>query len=97
MSLAPDEHRAVRLAGELSTLITESIIGYGPARDEDIATLEFYVHGIQRMVLAQAAAREYLLQYRLLGEVLPEREVHAGKLSRLSVLAAGNTLAHGGC
>lgn len=97
MSLTEDEHQAVNMAGNLATFISERIIGSGPTREQDIDELEALIHGIQRMVLAQAAAREYPLQYRLLGEVLPGREAHAGELFRLSVLAAGNTVVQGGC
>lgn len=65
--LTPAERRAVRMAGELSTFITEEIISHGRTRDEDIVTLEFYVHGIQRMIMAQAAARALPGEFRLLG------------------------------
>lgn len=68
--LNEDEQKAVRLAGELSAFITEWIIGIGPTREQDIAELEAAIHVVQRMVLAQAAAREYPGRYRLLGEVI---------------------------
>lgn len=74
MNLTEAEHEAVRQAGLLYMLITGAVIGTGPTRDDDVAELKILIHGIQRMVLAQAAAREYPLLYRLLGEVLPGRE-----------------------
>ena len=39
----------------------------GPARDGDLAEVAFHVHGLQRMILAQAAARAYPERYRLRG------------------------------
>lgn len=68
--LTEHERIAVRLAGQLSTYIAEKVCGHGPARDQDIAELEAAVHVIQRMVLAQAAARAYPDQLRLLGETI---------------------------
>lgn len=65
--LTGDEQAAVTLAGELATFITERVIAHGPTRGQDVAGLEAAVHVIQRMVLAQAAARRYLGMYRLLG------------------------------
>lgn len=71
--LTPAEHRAVILAGELYTLIVTEIIGKDDSRAGDVRELCAYIHGIQHMVLAQAAARAYPARYRLLGGVLPSR------------------------
>lgn len=68
--LTGDEREAVRMAGRLATFIEEKIIGRGPTRDQDVAELEAAVHVVQRMVLAQAAARAYPGELRLLGETV---------------------------
>jgi hypothetical protein len=73
VELTADERDAVRLAGELYTLIAEEICGSGPTRGDDLAELRAAVHLIQRAVLANAAARGYPSEFRLLGEVLPGR------------------------
>jgi hypothetical protein len=65
--LTDEEKKAVRMAGELATLIETHVILYGSSRAQDVAELEFYVHGIQRMIMAQAAARTYPVLYRMLG------------------------------
>ncbi len=43
----------------------------GPTREEDLAELTATIHIIQRTVMAQAAARAYPGEFRLLGEVIP--------------------------
>jgi DNA-binding transcriptional regulator YhcF (GntR family) len=69
-SLTADEREAVQLAGHLYALIAERVIADGPTRDDDLAELRAAVHVIQRMVLAQAAARAYPREFRLLGGVV---------------------------
>lgn len=69
--LTESEHEAIEAAGQLATLISERVIGSGPTRGDDIAEMEAALHVVQRMVMAQAAARAYPNSYRLLGEVLP--------------------------
>jgi hypothetical protein len=68
--LTPAEHHAVRLAAELMSYISREIIGGGMSRRQDLAELAIHVHGIQNMILAQAAARACPDRYRLLGGTL---------------------------
>lgn len=64
--MTPLEHDAMAQSAELwNTLV--AIAGDGPARDGDLQELAFHIHGIQRAVLKQAAARAYPDRYRLLG------------------------------
>jgi hypothetical protein len=66
--LTASERQAVSMAGRLATLITNEIIGHGPTREQDVRELEAAVHLIQWRVMAQAAARLYPGEFRLLGE-----------------------------
>lgn len=68
--LTQDEHRAMELTAELWNLLNRQVIASGPSHDGDCAELCGHVHAIQRMVLAQAAARAYPDRYRLLGGVV---------------------------
>ena len=68
--LTDAERQAVRLAGELYTLIEGKICGHGPTRDDDLAELRASIHHVQRLVTAQAAARLYRGEFRLMGEVI---------------------------
>jgi DNA-binding CsgD family transcriptional regulator len=70
-ALTGAERRAVRLAGELYTLIASEIAGDGATREDDLAELRYHVHAIQNAVKAQAAARLYPLEFRMLGSELP--------------------------
>lgn len=67
MSLTGDEHGFIRRAGDLFGDFVE-IVGDGDTRDTDIAEALLHIHALQNMVLAQAAAREYPDDFRLLGE-----------------------------
>lgn len=69
--LTKAEREAVRQAGQLYTLIAEHIVTDGPTRDDDLAEVRAAVHVVQRAVLAQAAARAYPAEFRLLGRTLP--------------------------
>lgn len=69
-TLTADEHRAMDLTVELVNLLSE-IMGDGRPRAGDLHEVVFHIHGIQRMVLSQAAARAYPDRYRLLGVELP--------------------------
>ena len=40
-----------------------------PISDADRAEMVLHIHALQNMILAQAAARAYPEQYRLLGEI----------------------------
>lgn len=65
--LTEHEREASRQAGLLYNYIATHVIGHGPTREHDLSELEFLVHGIQRMMLAQAAGRAYPGKYRPLG------------------------------
>lgn len=69
--LTEDEHYAMGLTGELADTLGR-IVGADITRQADIAEACSHIHVVQHMILAQAAARAYPEQYRLLGEVLPE-------------------------
>lgn len=66
--LTPDEHRALDLTAELARLLLGSIVIDGPARDQDLGEAITHVHSIRHTIMAQAAARAYPEQYRLLGD-----------------------------
>lgn len=68
--LTEAEIKAVHMAGSLAAFIEAEVIGHGPTRGQDVAELEALIHGVQRMVLAQAAARLRPGDFRLLGETL---------------------------
>ena len=68
--LTDDEREAVRQAGRLHQLISKRIVTNGPTRAEDLAEVTAAIHIIQRTVMAQAAARAYPKEFRLLGEVI---------------------------
>ena len=67
--LTPDEQEAMRLSGELASLC-HRIIGNGPQAANDWSEMAVRIHGVQHMILAQAAARAYPDEYRLLGGTL---------------------------
>lgn len=69
-ALTDAERDAVRMAGELYCLIRDKVCGHGPSREADLAELTADVHRIQRLVMAQAAARLYPGEFRLMGEVI---------------------------
>ena len=68
--LTEAEHRAMELTVELVNLMSRDVIGTGRSRVGDVNEVVHHIHGIQRMVLGQAAARAYPDRYRLLGEEL---------------------------
>lgn len=70
MSLTPDEQSAIQLTADLTDLVAQNIIGFGPTRDADLAEFVFYIHGIQHTIMSQAAAREHPELYRQLGAVI---------------------------
>jgi hypothetical protein len=93
--LTTDEREAVGQAGRLYTFIAERIVAHGPTRDDDLAELRAAVHVIQRTVEAQAAARAYPREFRLLGTVIPPypeqgriRQSHTGVAQHASPEAA---------
>ena len=60
------------LTGELYDLLAHEVVGSGPSAREDLAEIAGHIHGVQNMILAQSAAREYPDRYRLLGEEIRE-------------------------
>lgn len=48
-----------------------TIVGHDTTRMEDLTESCHHVHVLQRMVMAQAAARAYPKEFRLLGCLLP--------------------------
>lgn len=74
--LTDDEKEAMRLSGQLANLCGR-IIGNGPQAENDWAEMAYRIHGVQHMILAQAAARAYPKEYRLLGGTLnPDASAH---------------------
>lgn len=71
--LTEAEHRAIELTAELWNLLVQEVLGMEASRDGDTAELCVHIHGIQRAVLAQAAARAYPGKYRLLGGIIISR------------------------
>jgi hypothetical protein len=61
----------VWVGGQLYTLIAGHVVADGPTKDSDLAEVRAAAHLIQRTVLAQAAARAYPQEFRLLGTVIP--------------------------
>jgi DNA-binding transcriptional regulator YhcF (GntR family) len=76
--LTGDERQAVRQAGLLYTFIAERVVAAGANRSDDLAELRAACHVIQRAVLAQAAARAYPEEFRLLGDVVTARSTGTG-------------------
>lgn len=68
--LTADEHYALALSGELAS-ICNKIIGDGPQAAHDWAEMAVHIHGVQHMLMRQAAARAYPDLYRLLGAPTP--------------------------
>lgn len=71
--LTQDEHDALTVSGELAGLIRR-VIGDGPQAHNDWSEAAVLIHGLQHMVMAQAAARAFPNDYRLLGQVLSSDE-----------------------
>ena len=65
--LTDDERKAVRMAGELYSFIECHVCGNGSTRDDDLAELRASIHHVQRLVMAQAAARLHPGEFRLMG------------------------------
>ena len=66
MLLTTDERAVVDMLGGVWNQLC-SIVGDGPARDADLHEASIHVHALQNMVLAQAAARAFPDEFRLLG------------------------------
>lgn len=70
--LTDDERRALKMTADLANLFG-TIVGQGRPRPYDLAEIVGHIHALQHMLLAQAAARAYPSEYRLLGVGLDER------------------------
>jgi hypothetical protein len=68
--LTAGEHRAMELTVDLYHRLCR-IARYGLGRSHDLAEVVHHVHALQRVILAQAAARAYPDRYRLLGGDTP--------------------------
>lgn len=68
--LTEAEQTVMDKTAEIANMISE-IIAHGPAREGDLAEMVFYVHGLQRMVMSQCAARVHPNRFRLLGGSYP--------------------------
>lgn len=69
--LTDDEKRALELTGELENLFGR-IVGNGSSRSFDLNEVCGHIHVLQHMLMAQAAARRYPTEYRLLGRTLSD-------------------------
>jgi hypothetical protein len=65
--LTPAEHHLIKLLGECWTRYSR-IVGDGPTRAADSNEFVTKIHDLQHAVMAQAAARAYPDEYRLVGE-----------------------------
>jgi hypothetical protein len=72
--LTGDEREAIRLAGQCYTHIAEKVVGDGLTRDDDLAEIRAAIHVVQHAVMAQAAARAYPGEFRLMGETVEAGE-----------------------
>lgn len=64
--LTDDEMRVIDLAAEIANLM-KTVIGDGTSRSGDLNEATIHIHGIQNMVMSQAAARDHPNKFRLLG------------------------------
>ena len=67
--LTTDEIEAMQITAALANSLAR-IVGWGPTRSADLEELLGKVHDVQHAILAQAAARAYPRDFRLLGEIL---------------------------
>jgi hypothetical protein len=51
------------------------IVEDGVSRNSDLREVQFHIHGLQRMIMSQAAARAYPGDYRLLGATVGNQSV----------------------
>ena len=72
--LTPSEKLAMHRTTELWSVLQE-VVGNDISREGDLRELCQAIHVIQRAIMAQAAARAYPTEFRLLGEVIRKKEV----------------------
>lgn len=74
--LTLQERSLVRLIANVYNQFCE-LVPQGPARRDDLMEVVFHVHALQRMIMAQAAARAYPDEFRPLGaEIRDIRSQH---------------------
>ena len=66
-----EENEVVNMLGDAFNIFSRAIVANGAMYDHDVNEFAGFIHGAQRMVLSQAAARCYPDSYRLLGKVGP--------------------------
>jgi hypothetical protein len=71
--LTADEREALALSGQLAKLCRR-IVGSGPQAADDWSELASRIHAVQHTIMAQAAARAYPFEFRLLGQVFDHGE-----------------------
>lgn len=67
--LTEEELEALRLSGKLAERMRR-IIGDGPTASHDWSEIAQCIHALQHAIMAQAAARAYPNEFRLLGGVV---------------------------
>jgi hypothetical protein len=68
--LTDAEREVVDLLGRAYTLLRNEVVAHGETRDADCAEMCAHIHVVQHAVMAQAAARAYPGEFRLLGSVI---------------------------
>jgi hypothetical protein len=64
--LTAEERELVQDLGRIYTRMMD-VVRDERTRDDDLREIRFHIHGLQRMLMAQAAARAYPSEFRLLG------------------------------
>lgn len=72
--LTEKEHEAMGLTADLCHLFGDILSKNEASRSNDLSDAILHIHALQRMLMAQSAARVYPMRYRLLGEVLGEMD-----------------------
>lgn len=73
--LTDEEKEAMELTVVLFNKISCGVVGMDEqARPNDMREVVHHIHGLQRLIMAQAACRAYPEKYRLLGETLPSKD-----------------------
>lgn len=71
MSLLTDaEKEAMGHLCSFVNVMCGQVVGHGPTRSHDVAELVDKVHQLQAVVMAQACARAFPDEYRLLGQTV---------------------------
>lgn len=70
--LTVDEREALELSGRLAN-VCRRIIGDGSQAEHDWAEMAHRIHAVQHSIMAQAAARAYPSEFRLLGGTIADQ------------------------